>query len=191
MAVRSHHDRSRVPTDQVAPASVADDRLRDEAARGNSERDVDTRFNELLAEYRSFLRSTVARLCPSMTGVTADEIEQEALIRLWRALARKRTITDPASYLYRIAATAAIDAVRRVRARRETQLVSAGDSVSAEDSAHGSGPTAPPSPEQQVLDRELASRVQSAIRCLSVNRRRAVTLHLRGFSSTEIGKLLA
>src|SRR5262245_52984275 len=84
--------------------------------------DVDRRLDELLTAYGAFLRSAVRRLCPTALGVTIDEIEQDARIRLWHALQRERNIVDPASYLYRIAATAAIDAMRRVRARREHQL---------------------------------------------------------------------
>jgi RNA polymerase sigma factor (sigma-70 family) len=169
-------------------SAVPDDKLPDAAPGDDSTRDVDARLNELLARYRSFLRSAILRLCPSMLGVTVDEIEQEALIRLWRALARERTIVDPASYLWRIAATAAIDAVRRVRARREIQLSTVEDSTDPPRGVIQAVRTS--SPEQQVLDREVASRVQAALRQLSDNKRQAVTLHLRGFSSTEIGLLL-
>src|SRR5262249_14441852 len=98
-------------------SAVADDKCPDPSPEDDSTGDVDARLNQLLAKYRSFLRSTILRFCPSVLGVTVDEIEQEALIRLWRALAQERAILDPASYLYRIAATAAIDAVRRVRVR--------------------------------------------------------------------------
>src|SRR5215813_8146103 len=96
--------------------------LSPEPPAGEGRPSAEERFNALLAEYGAFLRRTVMRLCPTSLGVAADEIEQDARIRIWRAVSRERNITEPASYLYRVAAAAAIDAVRRVRARREHQF---------------------------------------------------------------------
>src|SRR5712692_10103132 len=78
-------------------------------------------FRTVMEEYGKFLRDTIARLCPKDLGVQFDDIEQEACLRLWRALQSERNISDMASYIYRIAVTATIDAVRRVKARREEQ----------------------------------------------------------------------
>jgi len=152
--------------------------------------DVDRRLDELLTAYGAFLRNAVRRLCPSSLGVSIDEIEQDARIRLWHALKRERNIADPASYLYRIAATAAIDAMRRIRARREQQL----DDTPADES--GTVPIvtalspAARSPEQLAADRQTGNRIRDALTELPENRRRAVGLHLQGFTSTEIGRLL-
>jgi RNA polymerase sigma factor (sigma-70 family) len=131
----------------------------------------------------------VRKLCPSTLGITAEEIEQESRVRLWQALRREREITDPASYLYRIAATAAIDAVRRVRARHETSI--AGEPDAAADAGVAEILAAPDrSPEDLVIGREVGDRVVVALSRLADNRRRAVGLHLRGFTSMEIGALL-
>src|SRR6185436_7826658 len=94
------------------------------------------------------------------------------------------------SYLYRIAATAAIDAMRRVRARREHPLVvAATEDAASEDLAID--PASPSrSPEQLASDHELSRQIQDAVARLSENRRRAVGLHLRGFTSREIAGLL-
>jgi len=152
--------------------------------------DVDARLEELLTAYGAFLRNAVRRLCPSTLGVSTDEIEQDARIRLWHALKRERNITDPASYLYRIAATAAIDAMRRVRARREHQLEDiAGDEGAGAPLATPLSPAAR-SPEQLAADRQTGDRIRKALTRLPENRRRAVGLHLQGFTSTEIGRLL-
>ena len=150
--------------------------------------DVDERLQALLDAYGSFLRSAVRRLCPATLGVTVEEIEQDARIRLWHALRRERTIADPASYLYRIAATAAIDAVRRVRARRETQM----DSTVVLDEHAAVLPivSTDRTPEQLVVDQQVSDRIADAVARLADNRRRAVGLHLQGFTSTEIGQLL-
>jgi len=155
---------------------------------GDDRRDVAQRLDELLRAYGAFLRRAIRRVCASTPGLNVDDIEQDARIRLWHALQRERNIDDPASYLYRIAATAAIDALRRVRGRRETQLLIA---PGASDDEPLRDPASPDrTPEQLAVDRQLVGRVQAELAQLPVNRRRAVGLHLRGFTSAEIGRLL-
>jgi len=151
--------------------------------------DPDRRFQELIDAYGAFLRAAVRKLCPSTLGVTADEIEQDARIRLWQALKREREITDPASYLYRIAATAAIDAVRRVRARHETPMGS-GPGDAGEDLADVIAASPDATPEAITAGREVTARVAEAMARLPERRRRAVGLHLRGFTSSEIASLM-
>src|SRR5438309_11934783 len=114
----------------------AGDAPADDARRG-----IDERLDALLKAYGSLLRRAIRRVCPSALGVTVDEIEQDARIRLWHALQQERNIKDPASYLYSIAATAAIDAMRRVRARRESPLV-----VAMAAPGDGENEADPPSP---------------------------------------------
>src|SRR5207244_480844 len=159
------------------------------AARMRSE--TDERFERLMDRYAALLRAVVAQHCPRGMGVDAAEIEQEARVRLWRALAREKELSDPASYIYRVAVTAAIDAVRRVVARREDQLRTE-SSVDEEPADVLNLPTDPAhAPDAVTARRELMHRVAAAVRSLPENRRRAVELHLQGLSLGEIAELLA
>lgn len=153
---------------------------------GRSGVDVERRLDWLIEQYGAFLRSTIARFCPRDLGLQLDEIEQEARIRLWRALQREREIDDPPSYLYRIAASATIDAVRRVRARREISVAPAED----EDTESTTLVAPTPSPDRVAARAELRTKVETALAPLATNRRRAVGLYLQGFTSTEIADLL-
>ena len=154
--------------------------------------DPEERLNALLAEFGALLRASVARVCRPGSGVLPEEVEQEARIRLWKALEGEREITHPASYVVTIARTAAIDAMRRVRARREEPLRTTG---AAEDSGDvGSGPVLRawgPSPEDEASGGEVARKVERALSGLAADRSRAVRLHLQGFTSDEIARLLA
>src|SRR6185295_17192111 len=102
---------------------------------------TEARLNVLLDEYGRYLRNVITRLCPKDMGLQYSDIEQDARLRLWRALDSGREITDPASYIYRVAATATIDAGRRVKARREKQM------RLVEDEDEGRGITAVTNPE--------------------------------------------
>ena len=153
--------------------------------------EIEARFNAILEEYGKFLRRTVVRLCPKDLGLDFNDIEQEARLRLWRALQSEREITDLASYLYKIAATATIDALRRAKAKREQQF----------EATHGEEPEAGDlpaplvshpghSPERRAEQQELMRKIAAALARLAENRRRAVGLYLEGMTTQEIGDLL-
>jgi len=158
------------------------------AARPRSE--THERFERLMGRYSALLRSVVAQHCPRGVGVEASDIEQEARVRLWRVLEREKELTDPASYIYRIAVTSAIDAVRRVVARREDQFsTDTSDDDQAKDVL--TIPADPShAPDAVTARRELMARIAAAVQSLPENRRRAVELHLQGLSLPEIGELL-
>src|SRR6185436_10430851 len=84
--------------------------------------ELEERLYLVVEEFGVLLRRAIVRFCPRDKGLQFDDIEQEARMRLWRALQDEREVTNYASYLYRIAATATIDALRRIQARHEEQL---------------------------------------------------------------------
>lgn len=152
-----------------------------------SEDEADAQLERLLEEHGAALDRMVASLCGRGGAIDPSEVKQEVRLRLWRALRSERKVERPASYLYRLAATATIDAARRLRARREDQM---------EATADASGASLPrklrdPHPGPEVLARsaELGDRLERAIGALAENRRVAVELHLQGFNSVEIGEL--
>ena len=150
-------------------------------------KDVEQRLTRLLDDYGAFLRSAIRRCCHTDLGLHRDEIEQDARIRLWHALRRERNIQDPASYIYRIAATATIDAIRRVRARRESPIALVEQSGTDDSEQVLRAPSE--SPEDSAARREIGRKIDDALAQLPDNRRRAVVLHLQGFTSQEIGRL--
>jgi len=161
-------------------------------ATSGSDPESVARLEELLRRYAVLLRSVIARHCPKNLGIQTGDIEQEARVRLWRALEREKELGDPASYIYRIAVSTTIDAVRRVLARREDQFQDRAD----EDSE-------PAAPKMQLVDdarnrpdirmdrQELMSVMARALATLAEDRRRAVELHLQGLTVPEISDLLA
>ena len=149
---------------------------------------LETKFNSLLEEYGRFLRQTIVRVCPKDLGLQFDEIEQDARLRLWRALESEREITDPASYLYRIAATATLDAIRRVKRKREEQMVTETDSEVIVPHTFIANPMY--APDREAERQELIDKVKTAMANLPDNRRTAVGLHLEGLTTQEIAELL-
>jgi RNA polymerase sigma factor (sigma-70 family) len=113
-----------------------------------------------------------------------EEVFQEVRIRLWRSGAGYGNLAEaPASYVYRTALSAAVDLLRRRRARRETPAKlerPSGEAIFGE---------APPA-DVPLQDRELGESIEQEISALAPDRCMVVRLHLAGYSRDEICHLL-
>ena len=158
--------------------------------------EVEERFNAVVEEFGVFLRRAIVRMCPRDKGLQFDDIEQEARLRLWRALQSEREVTNYASYLYRIAATATIDAMRRIQARHEEQLDIQTDQKSDDGeiliAPRIASVTAPDkdSPERVAESREAIESVKSVLAKLPAEQRRAVGMYLQGMTSQNVADLM-
>ena len=147
------------------------------------------RLEDLLARFGGLLKATIRRLLPLDLGIDTQDIEQEARIRLWKALGRATNSDLAASYVQKVAATSAIDAIRAALARRDRKALADLESDAEEggtEVAIGSGGA---TPEDLASRREVGEAIAGAVAALSPRRRRAVRLHLFGLSSPEIARL--
>jgi len=113
-------------------------------------------------------------------------LEQDARLRLLAALRRESEIHDLASYIYRVAASATIDAIRRLKARREEQLDPGGDGEPGLElpvEAAGSG-------ERALERRRLLEKVEAVVDGLEARRGQVVRLHAQGFTTVEMARLM-
>jgi RNA polymerase sigma-70 factor (ECF subfamily) len=144
--------------------------------------DVSPAIDDVVVRFGDAMRRTARR-----HGLSEDEIDdalQDVRIRLWRALGTGEKIRRaPASYLHRTVVSAAIDFIRRRRARRET--------VAAHDDASALNVEDPPARADRALDEsEIAAEVARAIDELVESRRAVVRMYLAGYEREEIASLL-
>ncbi len=112
-----------------------------------------------------------------------DEVFQEVRIRLWRSdPGRGNPASTPASYVYRTAMSAAIDLLRRRRARRETP---AGLERPSGEARLGASPAA----DAPLIDRELGEAIAREVDGLTPDRAGVVRLYLSGYTREEIADL--
>ncbi len=135
-----------------------------------------SRFEAAVHEHQQ----AVFNLARRMTGSdhAAEEIAQEAFLRLWRAMGRG-VEPGPATraYLYRTAMNLGRDRGRRARCEL------AGGCAAA--------PHPPEEPEAKMLRRELEWKVREAVLALPTAYRRVVVLrHYHGLTYEEIGAIL-
>lgn len=153
--------------------------------------ETESKFNSIVEEYGRFLRQTIQRVCPRDLGLQLDELEQEARLRIWKTLESEREIRDLTSYLYRIAVSATLDAVRKVKRKREEQLVTEAQDDSPQTARpHQLQVDAAFAPDIEASRKQILQRVKEAMARLPDNRRQAVGLHLQGMTTLEIADLL-
>ena len=145
------------------------------------------RFERLLSRYRGWVRSTLRKLSSRRLTADLEDLEQEVALRLWRQIQGDKPIENPASYLYQIASSATLDALRRISRSPKTASASLTDDEDGADVLEF--PSSQPDPERAVAATLLTDCVRRFHAELPENRRRAVGLYLQGFKIEEVADL--
>ncbi len=145
-----------------------------------------TSCDDLEGEYtklREALARAVKRVCPGWLSNRSEDIIQASIIRVMEIKRRsegKREFTT--SYLWRVAHSALVDEIRRLRRLQETPL--------DDEDGEAQRPHRDPDPERVVAGNELGKGIQDCLGRLIDPRRRAVTLYLLGHTVPEAAQLL-
>jgi RNA polymerase sigma-70 factor, ECF subfamily len=135
---------------------------------------------------REDLVRAVARLCPSWLSSQRDDLVQVAILRVMRIIGARGPASEGnralgSSYLYKVAHSALVDELRRIRRRNEADL----DDTAVADTAVNQ-----PDPERMATSREIGRGIQDCLSRLRHDRRLAVTLYLQGHSVGEASRVL-
>jgi RNA polymerase sigma-70 factor (ECF subfamily) len=138
------------------------------------------------SKLREDLARAVARLCPAWLSNQRDDLVQAAVMRVMQIVDRNPSdgeSTRPlaSSYLYRVAHSALVDEIRKVRRRRESDLDDDGVApvaITRQD------------PERIAASREIGRGILDCLSRMSRERRLAVTLYLQGHSVPEASRVL-
>jgi RNA polymerase sigma-70 factor (ECF subfamily) len=126
---------------------------------------------------RRDLERAVRRICPRSLAEDAEDLVQEALVKLLRARRLDGDSELSAAYLKKVAYSAVIDEIRRRRRRPAedayVDVASAAESVPA-----------------AAVDTTLGHAIELGLQHLAPDRRRALTLHLLGYSGSEVAVML-
>ncbi len=145
----------------------------------SDEHDQPPPLTDAFVVMRNDLVRAVRRHCPAWLAGDAEDLVQEALIRVMQ---RQRSASPPdasPAYLRRVAYSVVIDEIRKRRRRPGMGQTD----VDLEDAREPAAPA-----------RDDGALGQAITRCLqrqNEDRRRALTLHLLGHSLSETGKLMA
>lgn len=143
------------------------------AARGDT-----AAFEELVNAYQC----AVYRIClrSGLSSADAEDAAQDTFVKAWQALPRFRGDCRFSTWLYRLAANAAIDVARRQKRHCDTDDI---DEIPLPDSGD--------TPQQELEKREAVESVRKALAAVKEEYRTALLLrYMQGLSYEEIGKAL-
>ena len=151
-----------------------------ESTRRSSDQ-ISAALEALVSRFAAMVRSVGAR--HGLSDADLDEVVQEVRIRLWRAGHSGEQIGAlGASYVYRSATSAALDLIRRRRARGGDRTDSVDEHVDELEAERGA--------TDELAREELERHVLAALDALPLSRRTVVRLYLSGYEREEIAELL-
>jgi len=136
-------------------------------------------YSILVRRHQASLHRYLVRMVGSHDE--ALDLTQEAFVRAWQALAQWEPGAQFRTWLYRIAANAALDVLRR---RKTVEFVPLDDTFEAADAAAG--------PERLAQGMQEVRRLEAALARLTPERREVLLLReIEGMSYEDIGRVLA
>jgi len=142
-------------------------------------------FGELLRRYRTPLVKYFCRLVRDQA--LAEDLAQEAFLRVYKARHRYRPDARFTTWLYRIATNLALNAIRDGRGRQRLDVNGSGEDGEASFEFVDPGISV----EQQLIETDRGRMIRAAIEALPENQRAAVILHkYQDIDYRQIGKIL-
>ncbi|MCI0417131.1 sigma-70 family RNA polymerase sigma factor [bacterium] len=139
-------------------------------AKSRDEKEAE--FLSIQRDYGNLIRNAIHRVYPSFSDFDLQDIEQEVHIKIWKLLDNSQKIVYPSTYLYKMAATTAIDVLRKMRFKQQETITEATAGVN-------------PNTESRLFD-----VLENVLNKLAESRQIAVRFYLQGYSADEIGKLM-
>jgi RNA polymerase sigma-70 factor (ECF subfamily) len=132
---------------------------------------------------------TVLRLALRLTGSESDaqDIHQEAFLKVYKKLDGFRFECSFATWIYRIVTNVCLDHLRRNQARKKNYWIEVSDDLLDQLSDDRPGN----SPEQQLLDQELNAQILRALQRLTPRERMIFDLkHFQGLKLRSVSEIL-
>ncbi len=143
---------------------------------------VSPALETVIGRFRTMVRSVAAR--HRLPEDALDDVVQEVRIRLWRAFPTGEQIGRlGASYVYRTATSAALDLIRRRRARG-ADITDPADERLEQLAAATRGPQA------ELESNEALNEILETVEALIPPRRAVVRMYLSGYEREEIADVL-
>ncbi len=132
---------------------------------------------------RERLSRAVGSVCPGWLADRKEDLVQVALMRVMEIQRKSEGNRDfSSSYLWRVAYSALVDELRRLRRRQEVPL----EDPQREDTLSSDRST----PEQTSAGRETGEMIRQCLALMVRARRQAVALYLQGHTVPEAAKIM-
>ena len=147
----------------------------------------DLDFQKIYDLYQPRIQRYLAHL---VSEQEAEDLTQEVFVKVSQGLKTFRGESQLSTWVYRIATNAAIDKIRTVSYRQDTELILLDDSTEPEDKDVWTGEEIP-SLEQQLMQKEMYRCFLDYVKRLPTNYRTVVVLsELEQLPNNEIAEIL-
>ena len=147
--------------------------------------DIDHHLKDIIDKFSSLIRYVIAANLHKTDSVNLEDVEQEVKIKIWKFLKKGKKVDNLPSYIKRVAYTATIDELRKMRKQNPTSDFSGLNdiySMSRINELKNSGDT----PEFLIEGQEMRESLQELINSQGKNRKQVLRLYLVGMSIEEI-----
>jgi RNA polymerase sigma-70 factor, ECF subfamily len=132
-------------------------------------------FEAIVRDHAKIMAAAIRRVCGHRHRALVQDLQQEVYLALWKRLGNGKKIDFPVSYIYKVALTTALAAVRKLKLRPEVPIEEA-------DIAPSVNP-------RELTPPERARMLEEALVRLDPDEARAVRAHLAGFNHREVAAL--
>jgi len=147
--------------------------------------DIEGQIRDIINRYSGLIRSVIQNHLHAGDGLDPQDIEQEIRIKLWKSIRKGKKIDKLPSYLKKMAYTATVDELRRLRKQApDRDIYSWGRMLLILEG--GSTEPGEAIPEEDYVRREDTRILGSIIEKLSPDRKCVLRLYASGFSIDEI-----
>jgi len=147
--------------------------------------DIDSHLKHIIDKFSSLIRHVIAANLYKTDNVNLEDVEQEVKVKIWKFLKKGKKVDNFPSYIKRVAYTATIDELRKMRKQNPTsEAIGLKNIYSMSRINELRNPE--DSPEFLLEGRKMRESLKELIDSLGENRKQVLRLYLVGMSIEEI-----
>lgn len=147
--------------------------------------DIDSLLKQIIDRYSSLIRHVIASNLHKTDNVNLEDIEQEVKVKIWKFLKKGKKVDNFPSYIKRVAYTATIDELRKMRKQNPiSEKIIFKNIYSMDRIKEIRNPE--DTPGSLMEEKEIRESLKALIDSLGENRKQVLRLYLVGMSIEEI-----
>jgi RNA polymerase sigma-70 factor (ECF subfamily) len=147
--------------------------------------DIESHLQHIIDKFSSLIRYVIAANLHKTDDVNLEDVEQEVKIKIWKFLKKGKKVDNLPSYIKRVAYTATIDELRKMRKQNPTSETAGLKNIYSMSRIKDLG-NPDNSPEIPLEEWEIRESLKEWINSLGENRKQVLRLYLVGMSVEEI-----
>jgi RNA polymerase sigma-70 factor (ECF subfamily) len=149
--------------------------------------DFESHLKQVIADFSALIRNVILMNVHRTDDIDIEDIEQEVKLKLWKLLRKGKKVDNLPSYIRKVAYSATVDELRKMRKQVPTrELRSGADRDALQDLLSSKWPSR--SPQEKLEEKEIRAAVRGQIEGLGEDRKCILLLYLAGMSVEEMSQ---